>query len=315
MPDQSKDSLENSNVLLIGGSGFIGSSVAYQLAAEGVKLSALYHKNPPEPNGVRQLKGDFRKFDWTALEDDLPGVIIHSGRISGRTTPGRWLAGWQGAWANQRLVKWMESLKNPPRLVYVSGTLVYGSNGTRPVHEDAPLAPTGFQKYYLRAEYPLLNAAKTSQLPLYIARAPWVLGAGSWFRQFYWRQIQRQGEVPLFGDGENLMSIIHVSDSGRLINHIAKHSAKPGVVNMAVQKPVTQKMFCTTLSDLTGVPVKSYSLETLRRKYGKTVAEALSFSLNPVSDRTELESFKPNFPTLSETLADVIQKLEKERSD
>ncbi|MDG5766034.1 NAD(P)-dependent oxidoreductase [Balneolales bacterium ANBcel1] len=314
-------------VMVIGGSGFIGSEVVKVLAASGCRITALQHRSRVRVNGVRSIEGDLRTFDWSRLEHDLPDVIIHSGRISGRTWPGRILAGMQGRRANARLMKWLSRLTNPPSLVYVSGSLVYGSQGGAGVSESAPLNPAGFQKYYIRAERPILESAADSRVPVSIARVPWVLGPASWFRQFYWRAVRKQHEIPCFGEGENLMSVVHLRDCAGLIARISglaavkagqpatsqgpgDRAASPEIFNITTIPAVTQSDFCQTLSALTGVPVRYYTERQLRTRYGQTVTEALTFSLSLISERDTVSKWEPGFPTVGAALRDVVRNLE-----
>ncbi len=346
------NSMNNSSpqAMVIGGGGYIGSEVVRTLSARGFRITALHHHNPVRGDGVRSIKGDLRTFDWSRLEDDLPDVIIHSGRIPGRTWPGRILAGMQGRRANARLMKWLNGIPVPPALVYVSGTLVYGSRGELETDESAPLNPVGFQKYYVQAEYPFLSAAKNGNVPVYITRVPWVLGPDSWFRQFYWRAMQNQHEIPCFGDGENLMSVVHLRDCADLIVRISEaaggnammqrpggavwdgarvsvrddmnagspdgihdgledEAASPGIYNIATIPAVSQQRFCQTLSGITGIPVRYYDERRLRASYGKTVTEALTFSLSLASVRDVVNSWHPQFPTVGTALDDVVRSL------
>lgn len=294
------------SVFLIGGGGFIGSAIAQVLIDQGSEVRALQHRNPVSTAGVQPVHGDIRTFKWEQLNANLPDVILHSGRISGRTLPGRMLAAWQGYKANNRLVEWIGSHQNPPYLLFVSGTLVYGSNQDNLIDEEAPLSPVGFQKFYLRAEMPLLNAFQSEGLPILSCRAPWVLDKGSWFAQFYLRIMENEGYIPLYGDGLNWMAITHRKDCAGLIVHLAHVSQQPGVINLVTHPPVRQETFCGMLHDLTGLPVRRITYKDLRIKYGKTVADSLTFSLKLASNRPELETYLPRYVSLKEAIEQVI---------
>lgn len=293
-------------VLLIGGSGFIGSAVLKALQSQSLLVHALWHNSPVQHNEISIIRGDVRDFDWNSLSF-IPDIIIHCGRISGRNWLDRWLAGWQGAEAHKRLIAWLYQFESPPKLVFVSGTLVYGSNGDATIDEDAPVNPIGFQKFYARAEQPFLKSLQTTNLSINIVRAPWVLGNASWFKQFYVKHITDKGYIPVFGDGENIMSVVHIDDCARFILQVALTPTEPGVINMAVLEPVKQREFCKTLSIITKVPTRNIPLGTLKRKYGRTVAEALTFSLHLVSKRTECEMFNPSFKTLHDVMSEALQ--------
>ena len=326
--------------MVIGASGFIGSRIVRILTARGCRVTALHHRKPVRGDGVRSVKGDLRTFDWTRLEDDLPEVIIHSGRISGRTLPGRILAGMQGRRANRRLVSWLSGFPDPPSLVFVSGTLVYGSRGELETYESAPLNPTGFQKYYVQAEYPVRDASRAGTLPVYIMRIPWVLGPDSWFRQFYWRAMQKRHEIPCFGDGKNVMSVVHIRDCAGLIVRISESAAErrkilwtkgsgrdvlqdglqddfagPGVYNITTMPAISQRTFCETFSGICGIPVRYYDKRQLKSRYGKTVTEALTFSLSLASAQDAVNTWQPEFPAVDAALEDVVRSLERRNAE
>jgi len=309
-----KTSESVSKVLLIGGSGFIGSVLLKTLRAAGLSVQALYHRTPISDPEVMLIHGDLRDFNWDGLSD-FPDVIIHCGRISARSWPGRVLAGWQGERANKRLIEWLKRCERTPKLVFLSGTLVYGSNGDVEIDEDAPFKPVGFQKFYARAEQPILQSLSTTDLPVNIIRVPWVMGNASWFKQFYVRPIKEMGYVPVFGEGENAMSVVHIEDCARFIMHVALSSTKPGIINMAVLDSVTQREFCQTIASIANVPLRSIPLHKLKGKYGKTVTEALTFSLNLISNRPEIDSYLPRFNTVHEVITDVWKNINMKKND
>src|ERR1051325_9587577 len=75
-----------------------------------------------------------------------------------------------------------------------------------------PLAPTSFSRDYHRAEVPWLRALRENDAPVIVARPGWVLGSGSWFEAYCRRFLRAERAVPLYGPGDNWMSLVHVED-------------------------------------------------------------------------------------------------------
>jgi nucleoside-diphosphate-sugar epimerase len=271
------------------------------------------------PKGARLFKGDLRSLRWESLAFDAgrtPDAIIHLARIPGRRWLTRWVAGFQGGAASRRLLRWLETLSNPPHTVYVSGTLVYGDRGLQPADETTPLNPIAFQRDYVRAELPFLDKMKpvafaridkSKPLPVSVVRPPWVIGDGSWFRQFYVNTAFRTGKVPVFGSGDNLMSLIHVEDCAAQIIAVALGDDPGHVYNLCSMLAVSQREFVDTLCRQTGAKPEVLPEAAVRRKYGRTLAEALLFSVNAVSRHALIRNFPNRFMKLEEAMKHVIQ--------
>jgi nucleoside-diphosphate-sugar epimerase len=284
---------QNKHILVLGGSGFIGRAVISALQSRGHRTSALMRRSSV-PDGVKTLTGDIRHFDWYALKKDLPDAIIHLARIPGRHKLSRWIAGYQGRAASSRMLRWLHTLDKPPHLIYISGTLVYGDCGKAPIDESAPLRPIAFQRDYIKAELPMLEALGKN-LPVSVARPPWVIGGDSWFRRFYFNST-RTGSVPQFGNGENLMSLIHVNDCAGQICDIASKGEPGRIYNIRACPAITQSRFVSLVAEQVGAGIEILSVEFLRRKYGKAVMEALTFSLDTASREPLIRDFPNQYP-------------------
>jgi len=81
-------------------------------------------------------------------------VIFHLARIAGRGGIRGAVTRVRNRVANERLLLALASWARPPLLVYVGGTLAYGSHAEEPVTEGTPLAPTSFSRDYHTAEVP-----------------------------------------------------------------------------------------------------------------------------------------------------------------
>lgn len=263
---------------MLGGTGFIGASLVRRLRAAGVRTSCLVHRTAPPDGDVSVIRGSIGRFPWQTLAADPPDVIFHLARIAGRGPIRGPLTRVRNRVANERLVLALERWERPPLVVYVGGTLAYGSHGDDLVTEETPLAPTSFSRDYHTAEVPWLRALRAQAVPVIVTRPAWVLGPGAWFAAFYRRFIEAERAVPLYGRGDNWMSIVHVDDCAGQLAHAARHALPMSIVNVFGGAPVRQAELAARLSRLTRLPIRNIALDDFERRSGRAVREAFEFS-------------------------------------
>lgn len=296
------------HVLVLGGSGFLGQPLCRQLAEDGARLTVLVHRHAPAglPEGTRVLRGDLGNCDLDWCRTDPPHWVFHCARLKGEGLAGRLLASWRGARANRRLLRHLAALPSPPRVVYASGSLMYGSHGEDWVDECTPLAPTSFARQYARAEAPW-READPRRLPVVMARPGWVLGDGSWLEGFYLGPARRTGTVPLYGEGNNWMSFIHREDCAVLLRALARHGTPGAACNLAPHPPLRQAEFVELLAGLLGLPVRRQALSSLRGRLDRALEEAFGSSIRLRSHEAGAwAGTSLRFPDTVSALRDVV---------
>lgn len=266
------------HALVLGGTGFLGVPLVHRLRTSGVRTTCLVHRRPLAVPEVGELRGSLDSFSWRRLTDDPPDVVFHLARIGGRGGVRGAVTRVRNRLANERLVLALASWPRPPLVVYVGGTLAYGSHGEELVTEETALAPTSFSRDYHKAELPWLRALRGNDVPVIVARPAWVLGAGSWFDAYYRRFVLAEHAVPLYGSGDNWMSLVHVEDCAGLLEHAARRALPMTVVNVFADPPLRQAELAERLARLTSLPVRRVSLDDLERRLGRAVREAFTFS-------------------------------------
>ncbi len=257
------------HALVLGGSGFIGAPLVRRLRAAGVRTTCLVHR--ASTGGTAEVSGSIDTFRWRRLEADPPDVIFHLARIAGR---GR-LTRLRNRLANERLLAWLASCARPPLLVYVGGTLAYGSRAEAEVTEETPLAPISFSRDYHEAEVPWLRALRGGDAPVIVTRPAWVLGAGSWFEVFYRRFMRAERAVPVYGDGASWMTLVHVEDCAGLLLHVARAAPPLATVNVFTGPTLRQLELAERLARLSGLPIRRVPLDA---RFERAVREAFTFS-------------------------------------
>ncbi|HEY9176174.1 MAG TPA: NAD(P)-dependent oxidoreductase [Flavipsychrobacter sp.] len=241
-------------ILVTGSTGFTGSALlSYLSGIDGLDITAVVHKKSARTihNNIRYVKSSL----WTLpelLEQQAPfDAIFHLARISGKRwgNVGRLLAGLQGAITNKRILGALKRYHGNARLVYLSGSLMYGHNPGKVLVETDALNPTGFGKYYYYAERPLLNALRNdNSCNIIMLRAPWILGKGSWFSQLYEQHIQSRKSVPVYGNENRRMSVIAVEDCAGMLWHYALSAPAPGIYNIYTFGDIVYSNFINSLA-------------------------------------------------------------------
>jgi len=303
---------ERKRIFLLGGTGFIGSVLTKQLSADrqANDIMLLVHRSARfrELEQINTHTGSLGSFDLSLLDRFKPSTIVHLARMGGRGPLGRFLAASSGARANRRLVSHLRGAADKPHVIYVSGSLVYGDCGDIPVDEARPLAPIAFAREYHRAEQPWEDALRANEVPVTMLRPPWVIGGGSWFGEFYVKSIRHQRVIPLFGDGKNLMSLLDVEDCAGLIAH-AVRQARPGhCYNLfAPGACISQLEFAERLAKLTGAEIRRMDIREIRRRHGRAVQEAFTFSNNSATQYPEfVAGYHFKFPSVEEMILNNV---------
>ena len=296
---------------VLGGSGFLGNYLIEEVINAGSKISALVHNSSLShlKEHVSIHRGSLTDFDWKNLEGDLPDVIYHSARMSGTDRKSRLKAAHRNKKANERLLEWLHSLDKPPLLVYVSGTLVYGSHAEKQIDESCQPQPISFQKQYFEAEKPILKAMHPQKIPLIIVRPSWIYGIGSWFQAFYLNYMQKKQKVPLYGHGDNLMAFIHVRDAAAMMIYAANNYHSNAIYNLFTCHAIPQREFSEELAYHSELQLTNVPAWWLRIRFDKAVSEAFRFSLNLTTKHYGLwENYHPYYPRVKDWIADIFKE-------
>lgn len=274
-------------LLLLGASGFIGSSILKTAdSAQNIKsILAFEHKTPIDidlSNKTTIINGQIGKID---LSKTNASHIIHAARnASSHGRIGRLISALGGQHFNHKLLEKFQQLRtsNNTKIWYISGSLMYGNNLTHPATESSVLNPISYAKDYIYAETPFLKAVKEN-VNVHLIRVPWVFGNGSWFKRFYLDYIHKNNAVPLYGDGKNIMTLIERGDLAKAILSCFKNGDNP-IMNLYMNDYCTQESFVQILQEITNLPIIQYSNQELKKEFGNAAFEAFTSSIKLSSD-------------------------------
>lgn len=276
------------NALVIGGTGYLGRHVIASLKSRSITIYATCNKTPfPQDSAINVVHGGIAAIDHELINRIKPDVIFHLARpaIPRLRRLGRIVAAQLAAYYNQRLIRQLMLSRHRPRLVFASGSLMYG-NSSNPHDEDAPLNPVSYARDYLAGEMPLVRLASSGSYPCMVIRLPWMLGNGSWFRWFYLNSVARSGKIPAFGNTLNMMEIIDVHDAAQMVIAAADKAGKPGVFNVVTQGAISQDVFLQTTASAFDAAIVDHS--ELFGKVEKAVYEAFTSSIQITTKYPEL---------------------------
>lgn len=296
--------MEPENILVIGGSGFLGRQLVRELTEKGYRVYAVEHRTPlPVHSGLTVIRGGMKAIDRDLIRAIKPRAVFHLARprIPRLRKFGRLISGYVAARLNQRLIRELQKSGQRCTLVFASGSLMFGSSA-HPVDEDAPLNPISYARQYYRGEMPLLGAMDYQDLTVKVVRLPWLLGEGSWFKWFYLDPMKKYRAIPRFGAGNNLMQIVPVEDAASFIIHKAFELSGPGIYNLVSPLILTQLEFALAVSELSGLPVRDYR-ELLPGKLEKEALEA--FTCNIVL-KTKYQAADRHLLSLEAILAKIM---------
>jgi len=225
------------NILVIGGTNFIGRHLVNTLIKGGHE-TAILHRKPTHDFGkkVTNLQGD--RNDVNSLRSLLSGksydAVFDLAYDWERGTP---------AQAVQSMAHLLTG--NCGRYVFMSSVAAYGDGLNH--HEGDALADDDYNDRYSRekaqSERALFRLHQRHGTPVVTIRPPFVYGPGNpYYReQFFWDRMRDKRPIILPGDGRRLMQFVYVKD---LVAAIIASLGTPNTVghafNVANSRALTQ---------------------------------------------------------------------------
>lgn len=299
-------------VVIAGGSGFLGTSLATHLAESGYSVTIL-SRNPPKITGpLRHVPWDARKLgDWHQELNGASALVNLVGRsVDCIKTPAHQDEILRSrVEATQVLGKALRMIDNPPPVwVQMSTAHIVGDPPTLICDEDSPpgygLAPSVAQAWE--------EAYRTSALPSQrqvILRTSFVIGrdrgcGGGAFMRLAW--LTRLGLGGTIGSGQQGFSWIHETDLNRLFEQAITDAAMQGTYIASSPNPVSQKQFMTELRRALhipfGLPAFTWMVRLGAPLLLRTDPDLALYGRYVVSKRLAADGFEFQFPELATAL-------------
>jgi len=280
------------DILVVGGTRFVGKPLVEQLLAAGHRLTLFTRGRNPVPAGVEHLVGD--RSSAEGLEP-LAGrrfdVIVDS---SGRTQ------------ADSQAV--VERTGAPShRFVYVSSAGVYADSHLWPLDEQAPTDPAS--RHAGKAE----TEAWLSQqgIPFTSFRPTYIVGPGNYnpVESWFFDRIVHGRPVPLPGDGSTITQLGHVRDlATAMARSIEVEAAANRIYNCTGSQGITFRGLVEAAARAAGVDpatveIRSFDPAGLDKKARKAFPLRLAHFLTDTHRVRRELAWEPEYD-LETTLAD-----------
>jgi UDP-glucose 4-epimerase len=211
------------SVLLLGGTGFIGSALANRLKQEKI-TGHIFGSN-----------------DVERLEHVLPqcGTVVH---LASATTPGSSASQPDLELGNLDLsLRLLSLLKQQPQthlIFFSSGGTIYGNPDRLPVTEDCPIAPLSNHGAGKASQEAFCQAARAQGQAVTILRPSNAYGPGQGLRSGFglvrtMLEHARAGTpIEIWGDGENVRDFIHIDDIVEACTRLIELPEDSGTYNL-----------------------------------------------------------------------------------
>ncbi|SEM57063.1 hypothetical protein SAMN05428989_4079 [Pseudoxanthomonas sp. GM95] len=293
-------------VLITGGSGFIGQALCPALLADGWQVTVVSRDTQA---AARKLPGAVRVLADIEGAGGADAVINLAGApLAGR----RWNDEYKQTLRESRLrttealMAWMESLTVRPA-VLVSGSALgyYGPSDDTPLSETAPAGSDFGAQLAADWEAAALPARELGVRTV-LLRTGVVLGAGGGALQQLLTPY-RMGLGGPIGDGEQWFSWIHLDDIVRLIQWLLDETAVEGPVNGTAPEPVRQKAFAAALGRALHrpaiMPTPAFALKAAFGEMGQMLIDGQRV----LPARAQGQGFQFRYPDIDSALAQILE--------
>lgn len=316
MPDA-----ERNRIVIAGGSGFLGVSLAHYLAERGYAVTILSRSAVKLAGPWRHATWDARTLGaWTTELNGAAGLVNFAGRsvncIKSPDHVDEILR--SRVEATRVLGEAVRAVASPPPVrVQMSTAHIYG-DPPRAVCTESSALGHGLAPFVGRAWEEAFRASVLPSQRGVVLRTSFVLGrdrgAGSGALGTL-AALARWGLGGKVGDGTHGMSWIYEEDLHRLVERCLTNPEMCGVYVASAPHPVSQAEFMRELRRAVGMPVglpaTAWMVRLACRFLLRTDPELALYGRYVVSERVSREGFEFRFAMLSVALADLFAKRQR----
>jgi len=292
-------------LLVLGGTGFIGSRVVRVLIEHGHNVLTLTRdRNKAETlrrMGALPRLGDLERRETLRKTMDGAEVVLNLAfpNFLGRMTMHRMRRdSRKGLVQIQNLLQAVADV-GPMPVVLTEGSMAFGDSGTGWLDETSAYTFDRGHGRLLRLSVPYAQQMATErQLPIVTMSISGAYGPGSWFKESLYTYIAK-GSGIVVGDGRNIWSFVHVDDVVDAYRLVVEQLPIGRTFTLADDEPVTYNEFANFLADVLGKPhVKHMPPWVARLLMGSVLCEALTMNQRVSSTRARADlGWRPRYDT------------------
>lgn len=300
--------MKTKQILITGGTGFIGSYLSSELLQNGHYITIVTRS----PDKYAEEQAENRKF--TGWGDDLIDAVDDSDvviNLAGHNLFGRWNDRVKQKIYNSRidttrkLVDAIEKADSKPELmISASGVSIYGDHGDEKIDEKTSPADHFLGKLCVDWENEAMRAEKSGVRVVNPRIAPTLEDNGGMIEKMklpFWLFLG--GPV---GSGSQYLPWIHMRDLCNAILYPIQNESIRGAYNVCSPNPVTMNDFAKTLGRVMNRPsffkVPEFVLKIVLGEGSKLALESLRVQPTVLQQ----SGFSYEFEDLEEALADII---------
>ncbi len=296
-------------ILIVGGSGLIGTSLKKRLLEEGNKVRILSHS----PSKINNIDSFFWDPTQSVLDQEaIKGVDVLINLAGASIGDKRWSVSrkkilWESRIQSTRLLLQNFKEKNLKLKCYIGASAVgvFGNRGAELLTESSTTSTDHFLGDLCNAwESAHQNFEEVTDRVAIIRIGVVLSNRGGALPQL--RRAVILGIGAYFGDGKQYMSWIHLIDLVRIFEYIIHNEGMKGVIHGVAPNPVTNISFIKALTSMTKgpgwlLPIPSFLLIMALGE----MAAVILFSQRVVSPHLEEYQFIFNYQKLEVALQEL----------
>lgn len=209
------------NVLVTGGTGFVGGHLVPKLIDKGYNVKCLVRDERKgqflkNKYNVEIVIGDVTKPETLMGLSDGIEYVVHMaamGHVNAVTEESFKLFTGINEGGTKNLVEEFSKSDTLKRFVHFSSTAAMGPIGIPILNEESiPNPITPYQKSKNRSEAIVIDAYNNSEFPGVIVRPCMIYGVGGYGEFYKFCNLMKKGVFPKVGFGKNLTPLVHVED-------------------------------------------------------------------------------------------------------
>jgi len=303
--------MSKGRVVIAGGSGFLGRSLAGDLAGGDYDVSILTRTPASRGGLITEIKWDGRtQGDWTDAIDGAAAVINLTGKsVNCRYTPENRKEIVESRINSVRAIGEAigRARSKPPVWVQAGSLAIYGDTGDRVCDENAPVGE-GFSVETCVSWEKSLADLKLDNTRKVLLRIGFALGGEGGALEPL-AGLARRFLGGTTGSGRQFISWLHLDDLNRIFRRSIERNEMLGAYNATGPNPVTNREFMRELRRAVhrpwSPPVPSWAVRIGARMMG-TEAELALTGRRCIPRRLLDSGFEFQHPHLRDALADLL---------
>lgn len=302
-------------VIVTGATGLIGKRVIQLLLRRGVQVIAFVRRPKKArkilASNVECVRWDFskpEKGEWASHLSRADGIVHLAGApLFNR----RWTERYKKKIEQSRmgsvrqLVDAIKELDQKPKaFVTTSAVGIYGTDATRVVDEDAPIARDYFARICVRLEDEARKIEQQNVRSVQV-RSGIVLSVDEGALRMM-LPLFKWGLGGPIGYSDRFINWIHLDDIASILVMALFHGEMRGAINASAPGPVSMEVFSRTLCQFLGRPCfMKYPTPLLRLLLGE-VADYMSGGPRVLSEKIRHIGYEFAYPTLEPALEEIL---------